>query len=98
MRYEFDGSNLAVMPDSPFLRTYRIDYVNLSRSVSGTVSTNTQIATSGTGNLHAAGTGLPAGTPITGTRVFEAIIPGRCAAPPAPAMITFNPRDTADLP
>ncbi|WP_298623059.1 pilus (MSHA type) biogenesis protein MshL [uncultured Zoogloea sp.] len=69
MRYEFDGSNLTVMPDSPFLRTYRIDYVNLSRSVSGTVSTNTQIATSGTGNLHAAGTGLPAGTPITGGNV-----------------------------
>ena len=69
MRYEFDGPNLMVMPDSPFLRTYRIDYVNLSRSVSGTVSTNTQIATSGTGNLHAAGTGLPAGTPITGGNV-----------------------------
>lgn len=69
MRYEFDGPNLTVMPDSPFLRTYRIDYVNLSRSVSGTVSTNTQIATSGTSNLHATGTGLPSGTPITGGNV-----------------------------
>ncbi|WP_374247391.1 pilus (MSHA type) biogenesis protein MshL [Zoogloea sp.] len=69
MRYELDGGNLAVMPDSPFLRTYRIDYVNLSRSISGTVSTNTQIATSGTAGLHASGAGLPGGTPITGGNV-----------------------------
>lgn len=69
MRYEFDGSTLVVMPDSPFLRTYRIDYVNLSRSVSGTVSTNTQIATSGTGSLHGTTGSLPAGAPINGGNV-----------------------------
>ena len=28
------------------------------------------------------------GTPITGKTVFEAITPGKCAASPAPAMIT----------
>ena len=28
------------------------------------------------------------GTPITGTGDRDAIIPGKCAAPPAPAMIT----------
>ena len=44
MRWELDGPNLAVMPDTPFLRTYRIDYVNLSRDVSSSVSINTQIA------------------------------------------------------
>ena len=30
------------------------------------------------------------GTPITGIAVCDAIIPGRCAAPPAPAIITLN--------
>src|SRR3954469_9011204 len=35
------------------------------------------------------------GTPITGNVVIAATIPGKCAAPPAPAMITFNPRDAA---
>ena len=44
MRWEIDGPNLSVMPDSPFLRNYRVDYVNMSRDVSGTVSINTQIA------------------------------------------------------
>ena len=31
------------------------------------------------------------GTPITGNGDNAAIIPGKCAAPPAPAIITFNP-------
>jgi general secretion pathway protein D len=34
LRWELDGPNLAVMPDSPFLRTYRVDYVNMSRDSS----------------------------------------------------------------
>ena len=46
MRFELDGPNRAVMPDSPYLRHYKIDYVNMSRDVTGTVSTNTQISTS----------------------------------------------------
>jgi hypothetical protein len=32
------------------------------------------------------------GTPITGSVVFAAVIPGRCAAPPAPATTTSSPR------
>lgn len=58
MRWELDGPNLVVMPDSPFLRTYKVDYVNMSRDVSGTVSINTQIAstsTSATGGTTAGG-------------------------------------------
>ena len=47
MRYELDGPNLLVMPDSPYLRTYRVDYVNMSRELTGTVSINTQIASGG---------------------------------------------------
>ena len=31
------------------------------------------------------------GTPNTGTIVFAANIPGKCAAPPAPAIIAFMP-------
>jgi len=45
MRFELDGPNLAVMPDSPYLKHYKVDYVNMARTVTGTVSTNTQINT-----------------------------------------------------
>ena len=38
------------------------------------------------------------GTPITGSGVTEASMPGRCAAPPAPAMITRSPRSAAARP
>ena len=38
------------------------------------------------------------GTPITGSGVTEASMPGRCAAPPAPAMMTRRPRSWACLP
>ncbi len=73
MRYEINGRNLAVMPDTPFLRSYRLDYVNLNRSVTGTVSTNTQIATSGTGSMAGgagSGTGaLTAGGNVSATRI-----------------------------
>lgn len=44
MRWEMDGSNLTVMPDKPFLRTYQIDFLNMSRAVKSTISTSTQIA------------------------------------------------------
>ncbi len=47
MRWELDGPNLAVMPDSPYLRVYKIDYVNMERSTQGTVGVSTQIATPG---------------------------------------------------
>jgi general secretion pathway protein D len=43
MRYELDGPNLVVMPDSPYLRIYRIDYVSVDRSTTGQVSISSEI-------------------------------------------------------
>ena len=40
---------------------------------------------------------LSTGTPSTGKVVMDATMPGRCAAPPAPAMITLIPRASASL-
>jgi MSHA type pilus biogenesis protein MshL len=59
MRFELDGPNLAVMPDSPFLRTYKIDYVNMNRDTTGTVAVTTQVA-SGTPGATGAGGAAPA--------------------------------------
>jgi hypothetical protein len=36
------------------------------------------------------------GTPSTGSEVIEAVIPGKCAAPPAPAITTLKPRSFAE--
>jgi general secretion pathway protein D len=49
MRYEVNGKNLVVLPDTPFWRNYKVDYVNISRSTSSSVNIATQISTTGTG-------------------------------------------------
>jgi MSHA biogenesis protein MshL len=59
MRWELDGPNLIVMPDSPYLHTYRIDYVNMERTSTGTVGVSSQI---GTGGGTAGGGGGAGGT------------------------------------
>ena len=47
MRFEMEGPNLVVMPDAPFLRNYKIDYVNIARDTTETISLATQIASAG---------------------------------------------------
>lgn len=53
MRYEIDGQTLSVMRDTPYLRIYRIDYVNLARDATSQANLSTQV--SGTGGGGAAG-------------------------------------------
>jgi MSHA biogenesis protein MshL len=43
MRYEIDGGNLVVMRDTPMLRVYRIDYVNMTRDSRSIASVSTQV-------------------------------------------------------
>jgi general secretion pathway protein D len=52
------------MPDKPFLRTYKIDFVNMSRAVKSSVSTSTQIASATSGGAGSA-SGNTASTAIT---------------------------------
>ena len=49
MRYEMDGTNLIVMPDSPYLKHYKIDYVNMVRDSDGGISNATQVGSGGQG-------------------------------------------------
>ena len=45
--HELKGTNLAISPDLPMLRSYKIDYVNMSRTSSSSVSVATRMATAG---------------------------------------------------
>ena len=62
MRYEIHGQTIAVMPDTPYLRNYKIDYVNMSRDTSGEVAISAQI--SGT-STSTSGAGTGSGTTTT---------------------------------
>jgi general secretion pathway protein D len=44
MRYEIDGQTLLIMRDTPYLRIYRVDYVNLARDARSVASLSTQVA------------------------------------------------------
>jgi general secretion pathway protein D len=61
MRYELDGPNLVVMPDSPYLRLYKIDYVNMQRTTAGQVSVAGNIAGGAPSGAGAGGAGAAAG-------------------------------------
>jgi MSHA biogenesis protein MshL len=58
MRYELDNGTLTVMPDTPYLKQYRIDYVNMSRDTEGSISNSSQVgSTGGSAGAAAAGAG-----------------------------------------
>ncbi|HJW04104.1 MAG TPA: pilus (MSHA type) biogenesis protein MshL [Azospira sp.] len=67
MRFELDGPNLAVMPDVPYLKTYKVDYVNVSREVSSTIASNNRV-TSGSAGI-ANNTNSTGGGNISTTRI-----------------------------
>lgn len=57
MRYERKGNNLIISRDTPFLRTYKVDYVNLAREMVSTSSVSTQISSTSGGDAESSGSG-----------------------------------------
>jgi len=57
LRYTLENNYLLVMPDTPFLKSYKINYVNMSREADGGISNATQIgaAPGASGALMTAG-------------------------------------------
>jgi general secretion pathway protein D len=74
LRYKLEGNALVVMPDSPHLKTYRVNYVNVSRNTSSMIGVATQIASAGSGGatggvapLAGQGTGNSSNTTVSST-------------------------------
>jgi len=63
MRWELDGPYLIVMPDSPYLHTYRIDYVNMEASRAGRSASPRKSGGRGTAGGGGAAGGRAAATP-----------------------------------
>lgn len=49
LRYKVDGNVLAITPDIPTLRTYKVNYVNMDRDTSSSIGVAAQIASPGLG-------------------------------------------------
>ena len=64
MRYTIENGNLFVEADKPFLKTYKIDFINMSRTVNSKIFTSSQIGGTATGGTTTAG-GNTASTTIS---------------------------------
>jgi general secretion pathway protein D len=62
MRYELNGANLLVRPDTPYLRAYKVDFVSASRNVKMQSQASTQF---GGGAGAAGGAGSATGSTAT---------------------------------
>ena len=91
MRYELNGANLLVLPDTPFLRAYKVDFVSASRNVKMQSQTNTQFGGAGAAG---AGTGSSATVDVaSNSQVWDTLVqnikeilgeaPGATTAKPA---------------
>ncbi len=49
IRYELNGSNLAIMPDNPYLKSYQIEYPNVARNAKNSINMSTNLAVIGKG-------------------------------------------------
>jgi general secretion pathway protein D len=59
LRYTMEENTLSIVPDTPYLKTYRINYVNVARSTASSIGVAAQLATPGGADTMsgAAGTG-----------------------------------------
>ncbi len=49
MRYEVQGRNISILPDSPYLKNYRVEYPNIQRESTANIATSTNVASTGSG-------------------------------------------------
>jgi len=57
MRYRVEGRTIVVSPDAPYFKTYKVDYVNMSRDSTSTIAVSGQITSSGAGGAATPGGG-----------------------------------------
>ena len=61
LTYKVQGNVLTIAPDQPVLRTYKVDYVNMSRDTLGSIGAAVEIATTGRAAAAGAQSGGAAG-------------------------------------
>lgn len=75
LRYEMNGKTMSIMPDTPYVKTYPVNYVNVARNSSSSVGVAAQIASTGgnvsgsagasVGSAAGGGTGNSSSTTVT---------------------------------
>ena len=55
LRYRLEGNTIVVSPDIPYVKTYRVNYVNLARDTTSSIGVTGEIVASGGGAASGAG-------------------------------------------
>lgn len=55
LRYEMNGRTVSIMPDTPYVKTYTVNYVNVARTTTSSVGVAAQIASTGGAGAGATG-------------------------------------------
>ncbi len=71
MRYKTEGKTIVVVPDSPYFKTYRINYVNMARDTTSSIGVSGDIsgASTGTGQGGQSGASQGGGSSTSSTKV-----------------------------
>lgn len=93
LRYEKRAGTLLILPDRPFLRLYKLDYVNVARDTTSDTLTSIAVATAqGEGAANTSATRV---NNVSNARVWENLVLAlREIASPAPDAGGKDPRET----
>ena len=93
LRYEKRADTLLILPDRPFLRLYKLDYVNVARDTTSDTLTSIAVATAqGEGAANTSATRV---NNVSSARVWENLVLAlREIASPAPGTDGKDPRET----
>ncbi len=69
MRYRTEGNTIIITTDSPYMKTYKVNYVNMTRETTSTVGVSGQIQAGGTGSSGGASGGGSGGSNASSTVV-----------------------------
>ena len=100
IRWDMDGKNLSVLPDTAFLRIYKVDYVNMSRVSDTNVSVATEIGSTGRGATTGGGGGSGSNSSTSvvsqsANRFWDSLALNVCSMVAATRVITREERETA---
>jgi len=73
MRYRQEGHTIVVTPDTPYMKTYRISYVNMTRETVSSIGVSGEIA-AGSGGASANAGGAPAASSASSTSGSSTVV------------------------
>ncbi len=65
MRYRVEGKTIVVSPDTPYFKTYKVNYVNMTRDTASNIAVSGQISGAGGGGVTTASGGTSSTSVIT---------------------------------